>query len=631
MTSFIDYLLGAANFMPHGYCLLWRPDLVALHAASDFVIAASYFAIPLGILALGRRRGDFSGGTLVVAGLFVGFIVACGVTHLGGLLTLWWPYYGLEGMAKAATAFVSLATAIIFWQLLPQLVAIPSPSAAEAMNRRLVEEARRREEAYAELERGRAELERIVAERTEELRRAKFLFEAATGGAGIRVAAQDRALRYTFIHDPRLGEEAQEGIGRTDHELLPHGPREIVERHKRRVLDTGAPESFELAVPGGDDTRWYQIDVSPLRAADGAIEGVVSAGVDISRAKRLERLRADLSRKLAAALQRFDLGLRSGNILVFSQDRDLRYVWANTGDTQVGPVVGRTDEELFSPEDGIRIMALKRAALETGVPQSGEVRVEAGGSVRWYELQVEPELGPDGIATGITCACVDVTHRKEHARQLRLVMRELTHRSKNLMSVIQAMARQTARQAHSVAAFHEAFERRLRALAGTQDLLVAENWTTVALDELIRNQVAHYMTDALDRVALDGPPVDLSPEAAQALGLAFHELATNAAKYGALSNDGGRVLVRWSVHPGADGAALDLSWREAGGPPGEPPRHQGFGRIVIERNVSRALGAAVALAFDRAGLEARFRIPVDMIRRRGEGVDDPRFVLGEVS
>lgn len=620
MTEFLDRLFGPTTFTPHGYCLHWDPNLIALHAMSDAAIALAYFAIPLGIVSLGKRRGDFSGGTLVVAGLFTAFIVACGVTHLGGLLTLWWPYYGIEGIGKAATAVISLASAMIFWQLLPQLAAIPSPAAAEAMNRRLLQEARRREEAYAALEQGRAELERIVQERTEELRRTQFLFEAATRGARITVAAQDRELRYSWIHNPRYSGETEAVVGRRDADLLPPGPRETAEACKRHCLETGELGRFEMELQDGDETAWYDVHVSPLRDADGKIEGVVSAAIDVTRAKRLELLRADLARRLGATLQRFDLALRSGHVLVFSQDAELRYVWSHAETTQVGPVVGRTDEELFAPADRARIIELKRTALESGTPQHGEVRVEGGGGVRWYELFVEPEIGPDGQATGITCAAVDVTVQKEHARQLRVVMRELTHRSKNLLAVVQSVARLTAKQARDVGEFRTKFEQRLRALAGTQDLLVAENWTTVTLDALIRNQVGHYMGESVGRMRIEGPTVHLSPEATQALGLALHELATNAAKYGALSNDAGLVSVAWNVTSRGGQAMLDLAWRETGGPPVHPPERSGFGRIVIERNVALALDADVSVEFHAAGLVARFVIP---LRRLTATLDDP--------
>lgn len=125
MTGLLEYLFSAASFVPRGYCLLWRPDLVALHAIADFLIASAYFSIPAAIFVFVYRRPDleFKG----IAHLFSAFILLCGTTHLLGLGTLWFPYYGFEGLIKAATAGVSVVTAIALWPLLPRVLALPSP------------------------------------------------------------------------------------------------------------------------------------------------------------------------------------------------------------------------------------------------------------------------------------------------------------------------------------------------------------------------------------------------------------------------------------------------------------------------------------------------------------------------
>jgi two-component sensor histidine kinase len=203
-------------------------------------------------------------------------------------------------------------------------------------------------------------------------------------------------------------------------------------------------------------------------------------------------------------------------------------------------------------------------------------------------------------------------------------MRELSHRSKNMLAVVQAIARQTAQQAGSVAEFVDGFGQRLRALAGAQDLLVAENWAGAHLDDLIRSQVGHYAPDE-GRVITEGPPVSLSPEATQTLALALHELATNAAKHGALSNDGGIVRVEWRVTGTPPDEVIELDWRESGGPPVSPPAQRGFGRIVIEFNVARSLNAEVRLDFEPEGVHARFTIPGKHIVEPGAVAKPPSF------
>ena len=117
MGGILTYLFGAASFVPHGYCLLWRPDLVALHALSDAATAVAYFSIPAAIMVFIRRRPDFDHPQ--VAALFALFILGCGLTHVADLTTLWWPVYGLEGLLKAGTAVVSILTAMAVWRLLP--------------------------------------------------------------------------------------------------------------------------------------------------------------------------------------------------------------------------------------------------------------------------------------------------------------------------------------------------------------------------------------------------------------------------------------------------------------------------------------------------------------------------------
>lgn len=608
MDRALDYLFGAAGFVPHGYCMLWRPDLVALHVLSDGAIALAYFLIPGAIAVFALRRDDITGEARQIAVLFSAFIVLCGITHLGGAVTLWYPVYGVEGMLKAVTAVVSLATAAMVWHLMPRLVAWPSPRQLAEANRLLRSEIDARERARRDLEDSRARLEMEVTARTSELAEVKQLFEVATEGARMTVYAQDADLRYTWVHNPALGFAEAEVVGKRDDDLLPPEAAETSTQMKRRVLATGAPARFDLEVAGDDTSTWFHISISPLER-DGRIDGIVCTATDVTRAKRLEAMRADLSTRLAQTVQRLDLALKSSEVLVFVQDVELRYVWANTADTPYGPLVGRSDEELLQEPERATLLAYKRRALASGEPQYCEAEVGQKENRRWWDLHIEPTFTEAGEVAGITCAAVDITERKHNERQMRLVMRELTHRSKNLLAVVQAIARQTAQQAATVPDFVTGFGQRLRSLAGAQDLLVAEDWGGVQLSDLIRNQVGHYMPQDEARVVIDGPPLRLPPEATQTIGLAMHELATNAAKYGALSSEGGKVEVTWRIEGERDEETVVLVWQESGGPPVRQPTRRGFGRIVVERNVAVSLEAEVGLDFAPEGVAARFRIP----------------------
>jgi two-component sensor histidine kinase len=243
------------------------------------------------------------------------------------------------------------------------------------------------------------------------------------------------------------------------------------------------------------------------------------------------------------------------------------------------------------------------------------VRVTEGSTVRWYDLHVEPLHDLTGRMIGLSCAAVDITGRKEGEAHLRLLMRELTHRSKNLLAVIQAMARQTARHAGSIDSFLEQFSARLQALARSHDLLVQEEWHGVALAELIRSQLAPYIDRSASQMALDGPAVMLRPEAAQSLGLALHELAINAVKYGALSTLAGRIAINWTWQPQHEPPAVEILWIETGGPNVVAPVRRGFGSLVVERNLARALDADVTLTFDAGGVRCRIIVPVAQLSR----------------
>ncbi len=314
---------------------------------------------------------------------------------------------------------------------------------------------------------------------------------------------------------------------------------------------------------------------------------------------------------LRARFARYETALRGFQVTVYTQDRDLRYTSISNPilGRAIEDILGHTDEEILPPEGGAAIIALKREVLATGQPKRAEVALDEGPGPRWHDLHIEPLHNETGDIVGLTCAAIDVTERKEGEAHLRLLMRELTHRSKNLLAVIQAMARQTARHAGSIEGFLNQFAARLQALAASHDLLVRESWYGVSLRELIQSQLAAYIGSGEAPVAVDGPAVALKPEAAQNLGLALHELAVNAANFGALSVPHGRVSITWALRD----HALTLEWREQFGPKVKIRRKKGFGSMVIERNLARALDAKVALEFDPDGLRCHIVIPASQI------------------
>lgn len=315
---------------------------------------------------------------------------------------------------------------------------------------------------------------------------------------------------------------------------------------------------------------------------------------------------------LRARFARYETALRGSQVTVYSQDRDLRYTSISNPmlGRSIEDILGRTDAEIMSPDGGAAIVAVKREVLASGEARRAEVPLENASGIRWHDLHIEPLRDEAGNIVGLTCASVDVTERKAGEAHLRLLLRELTHRSKNLLAVIQAMARQTARHAGSVDGFLTQFGARLQALAASHDLLVRESWYGASLGELIRSQLGEYLAG---QVSIEGPAVALKPEAAQNLGLALHELAVNAEKFGALSVASGRVFITWSIRESIAGNSVDLDWREEFGPKVKIRRKKGFGSIVIERNLARALDAEVNMEFNPKGLHCHIAIPASQV------------------
>jgi PAS domain S-box-containing protein len=318
---------------------------------------------------------------------------------------------------------------------------------------------------------------------------------------------------------------------------------------------------------------------------------------------------------LRARFARYETALRGSQVTVYTQDRDLRYM--SISNSMLGrsaeAMLGCTDSEILAGDGAAAIMAAKREVLATGEVRRAEIPLEDAHGIRWHDLHIEPLRNETNEIIGLTCASVDVTERKEGEAHLRLLLRELTHRSKNLLAVIQAMARQTANHAGSTDAFLKQFGSRLQALAASHDLLVRESWYGASLGELIRSQLSSYLDGSAVQVSIEGPSIALKPEAAQSLGLALHELAINAAKFGALSVPTGRVSITWIRRETTVDNAVELDWREQLGPKVKARRKKGFGTMVIERNLARALDAKVNMDFDPDGLHCHIVIPASQL------------------
>ncbi|HEY8615383.1 PAS domain S-box protein [Phenylobacterium sp.] len=230
------------------------------------------------------------------------------------------------------------------------------------------------------------------------------------------------------------------------------------------------------------------------------------------------------------------------------------------------------------------------------------------GAIRWIEGRGEYLRDDAGAIRRSRGVVMDITQRKRWEEHQRLLINELNHRVKNTLAVVQSLAHQTFRSGQPPEASRAAFEARLSALSAAHNLLTEQSWEAAAMDEIVATTVTAALGGDAGRVRLSGPTVRLSPQTAVSVALAMHELCTNALKYGALSNDSGRVAIDWTVDSGA--RRLALTWTESGGPPVRPPGRRGFGSRMIERGLAGELGGDVALDFRPEGLVCRIDAPL---------------------
>jgi two-component sensor histidine kinase len=245
--------------------------------------------------------------------------------------------------------------------------------------------------------------------------------------------------------------------------------------------------------------------------------------------------------------------------------------------------------------------------LRGETPPEMDFVTDVMGGEQWVRVAAVPLLRGEDVS-GAVIVAEDITERKRAEQHIRLLLREVSHRSKNMLSVVQAVARHTA--ASNPDDFIRYFEERVRALSAGQDLLVKSEWRGADLEDLVRAQLAHFENLLDVRIRLRGPALLISAPASQTLGMALHELGTNSGKYGALSTDTGQVDVVWDVTR-AETAEQQfmIAWIEHGGPRVEKPSRRGFGSTVLCDVAGTMLGAAVALEYPPAGLTWRLDCP----------------------
>ena len=249
-----------------------------------------------------------------------------------------------------------------------------------------------------------------------------------------------------------------------------------------------------------------------------------------------------------------------------------------------------------------------RHVLQDLVPL--ERRVVRDDDATHYLMRILPYRTPDSDVDGTIVTFVDVTSIVQAEQHQRLLVDELNHRVKNMLTVIISIANQTLRRSDTLEAFEKSYMGRIHALSAAYSLLSHEGWQSVALKALLLEELQPFFAPSHSNVVLEGPNVLLEPRAALSLGMAIHELTTNAVKYGALSVPEGTVRVTWHVERSPGGKILALNWNEANGPFVSSPTRKGFGMTLIERGLKQDMAAEVTIDFHREGVSAILRAPL---------------------
>lgn len=324
---------------------------------------------------------------------------------------------------------------------------------------------------------------------------------------------------------------------------------------------------------------------------------------DLSRSE--ERLRLALE---ASGAGTWEIVLDTGEFIASDRALDLHGLAVGAPATQASILAA------IYPADQARVAAALHDAIETSAPLRVEARViHPDGSTRW--IASAAEVHHSGRHRRLYGLVRDITEHKQHEQQVLLLMQEVNHRSKNLLALVLAVARQTA--GNDAKPFVKRFSDRVHALAISQDLLVSHEWTGVNLIDLVRAQLSHFKDLIGTRINITGGAVRLSPAAAQTLGMALHELATNASKYGGLSNDVGEIAISWRLGYMKTGTPndrrLEFTWQESNGPRVATPTRRGFGTTVTEQMVRVSLSAEVDATYADRGFRWHFTCPADRL------------------
>jgi PAS domain S-box-containing protein len=349
---------------------------------------------------------------------------------------------------------------------------------------------------------------------------------------------------------------------------------------------------------------------TPLRNAAGTLIGAVNTLIDISDQQRA----ADLGIHMAAIVESSMDAIISKDLngIITSWNPAAVRLFGYQAEEAIGKSVLMLIPEGQQDEETLIIQRIRRGER---VETYETTRRHKDGHHIPVSLTISPVRNAAGHIVGASKIARDITNSKDSERRIRLLMREVNHRVKNQYSVILAMIRESGKRSSDPSTFERQVRERIMALSDSHDLLVSADWSGATISDLLQAQLRPFANS--ERVSVSGPLVLLNPNAVQYLGIAFHELATNATKHGALSVPGGRIEVKWRILPGAQAASrFELVWRELGGRMAAPEAHSGFGTIVLKRVAPQAMNGSGELSYDGGGATWRLEAPLNDIVSR---------------
>jgi PAS domain S-box-containing protein len=437
----------------------------------------------------------------------------------------------------------------------------------------------------------------------------RAMFEISSVGKIEVDPKNGRFLRANAAMCRFVGYTEAELLSRTVFDITHPDDRDHAHELLRRMIagESAVSDLEKRCIRKDGSAVWVRVTSNVIRDESGRPLRNIAVIQDINARKQAEQALEGSKARLQLAMDAAQLGW---------WQYDPRHATLS-GDTRSKEIFDITADETpaeeikkrVHPDDAERFEVAREATLDSLDPKSHamEFRLRRGdGEVRWVEVHWLTYFEGDGRERGavsVVGTVADITDRKGREEKEHLLMREINHRAKNMLSVVHAIARQTATKNHED--FIERFSERIQALSANHDLLVRNEWNGVEIGDLVRAQLAPFADLIGSRIAVHGPKLRLNPASAQAIGLALHELATNAGKYGALSRDRGRVNVCWGI----EGNAFTLSWIESDGPFVSAPERRGFGTMVMEAMTENSVGGTVNLDYASSGLTWRLSCP----------------------